>query len=294
MGNDSTNGRTEGAETPVKHALSFDIEDWFHMVGIPAVSDPDSWDGLETLVERYTDQILATLDDSGVKATFFMLGWVVEKYPTLTPRIAQAGHEVACHSYWHLPVSGMTPEEFREDTQRCLGLLEDQTGGPILGYRAPSFSIVPGIEWAFDVLLDLGFTYDASLFPASRGHGGYPCVQQAHDFSPTPAGSSIRELPMSVLRLGPAKLPFSGGGYLRVLPNWLIRRGFKQFESDQTPVVVYLHPRDFAVDCPRVKMPAHRRFKNYTGMATTQGKLEMLLREFRFETCAAAAGVAQR
>lgn len=282
---------TPAKQSDVVHALSFDIEDWFHMVAIDAVADTAKWPELPTLVERHTDQILDTVAAAGTKATFFMLGWVAERYPQITRKIAGAGHEVACHSYWHHRVDQMTPEEFRNDTRRTLDILEQQTGGPILGYRAPSFSITPGAEWAIDVLRELGFQYDASLFPAPRGHGGYPCPQQVHDFTATPSGEPLRELPMSILKVGSLKLAFSGGGYLRLLPEWMIRRGFDRFERDGTPVVVYLHPRDFATDCPRVPMPVHRRFKSYVGLGTTQRKLEMLLANYRFDTCAAVAGI---
>lgn len=275
----------------ITHALSFDIEDWFHMVDIPAVANPAKWDDLPTLVERYTRQIVETVGAANVRATFFILGWVAEKYPQLVPMIAAAGHEIACHSYWHGRVDQMTPDEFRAETARTIDLLEQQSGQKVRGYRAPSFSITPGAEWALDVLREVGIEYDASLFPAPRGHGGYPCRQEVHDFDATPSGLPLRELPMSVLRWGPWKLPFSGGGYLRLLPPWLIRRGFARFARAGVPVVVYLHPRDFARDCPRVPMPLVRRFKSYVGIGTTQRKLEMMLRCYRFDTCAAVAGL---
>lgn len=276
---------------PLTHALSFDIEDWFHLVEIEAVSDPDKWDSFPSLVVPYTEWIVETLSQHNTRATFFMLGWVANKYPELATRIAAAGHEVACHSWWHGRVDQQSPPEFRDETARTKDLLEAQTGKQVIGYRAPTFSITPGAEWAFDVLLDLGFQYDASLFPARRAHGGYACPQQAHDFTNTPSGRSIRELPMSILKLGPAKLPFSGGGYLRLLPKWLIRHGFNSFARQGIPVVTYLHPRDFAPDGPRVPMSAWRKFKCYTGLDSTKGKLQMMLREFRFDTCAAVAGV---
>jgi peptidoglycan-N-acetylglucosamine deacetylase len=283
---------TTNPQEPVTHALSFDIEDWFHMVEIPAVADAAQWDSFPTLVERYTRWILDTVAAANVKGTFFMLGWVAEKHPQLAPLIAAGGHEIACHSYWHRRVDQMSPDEFRADTKRTKDLLEEQTGKAVVGYRAPTFSITPGAEWAFDVLLDLGFKYDASLFPAPRTHGGYPCPQAAHDFTNLPSGRSIRELPMSVLDCGPARLAFSGGGYLRLLPAWFIRRAFAKFERRNLPVVTYLHPRDFAVDCPRVTMSPVRRFKCYVGVATAARKLEMLLSNFRFDTCASVAGVA--
>ncbi len=162
----------------VVHALSFDIEDWFHMVAIDAVADTTKWPELPTLVERYTDQILDTVGRHQVRATFFVLGWVAERYPALVRRIAEAGHELGCHSYWHGRVDQMTPSDFRQDTQQAMKVIEQHGGHKVRGYRAPSFSITPGAEWAFDVLRELGFEYDASLFPASAVTVGTPALRR--------------------------------------------------------------------------------------------------------------------
>ena len=246
------------------HALSFDIEDWFHIVEIKAVEDPSLWPKLHsesTLVERYTDHILSICDAHDAKATFFMLGWVAERHPALVRRIADAGHELATHSFWHRKVYELTPETFSEDIADSIGAIRAAPGLseiPIKGFRAPSFSITPGTEWAFDVLLDHGIEYDASLFPAPRGHGGYACPQGFHTLT-APSGRTIPELPMSVASYGPKKICYSGGGYMRLLPKPLIHRGLKQEAAAGRPTVVYLHPRDFAPDCPRVPMPPHRR-----------------------------------
>lgn len=277
---------------PCVDALSFDIEDWFHIVEVEAVSDPEKWDALPSLVERYTDLILETLSEKEVRATFFILGWIAERHPALVRRIADAGHELGTHSHWHRKVYELTPATFREDIRRSIGCIEDAGGQTVRGFRAPSFSITPGAEWAIDALLDEGLVYDASLFPAARGHGGYPCQTGPHQFRATPSGRSMPELPMSVMRVMGRPLPFSGGGYLRLLPGWLIRRGFRQLHARGEPAVVYLHPRDFAVDCPRAPMPLSRRFKCYVGLSTTLPKLRMLLDAFRFDTCAAALGLA--
>lgn len=270
---------------PPVHSLSFDIEDWFHMVEIEAVADPAKWDTWPSIVVKRTRWIIDLVGEYGHRATFFMLGWVAERYPEIAKAAHAAGHEVGTHSYWHRKVYDLSPEEFRADMKRSIDVLSDQIGGPVRGFRAPSFSITPGTEWAFDVMLDLGLTYDASLFPAPRGHGGYPCVQEAHDVT-TPSGRVMPELPMSIQRYGPAPIPFSGGGYMRFLPRFMIERGFRQFERKNVPVVIYLHPRDFEVDCPRVPMPLKRRFKCYTGMKTTEGKLRHLLSTRKFATCA--------
>jgi len=276
---------------PVVNALSFDIEDWFHMVEIEAVADASKWDSWESLVERYTDWIIETVTDAGVRATFFVLGWVAERYPQLIRSMVEHGHEVASHSYWHRKVYDLDAERFDEDLRRSIDVIEDAGGQRVRGFRAPSFSITPGTEWAMDVLLDAGLDYDASLFPAARAHGGYPCDPGPHVSSIAPSGRPMPELPMTMMRLGPVTLPFSGGGYMRLLPGWLLRRGFHQLNAKGRPAVVYLHPRDFAPDCPRVPMSLKRRFKCYVGAGSTKGKLKMLLDRFTFDTCAAVLGL---
>lgn len=273
----------------MKHALSFDIEDWFHIVDIPELEDISTWDTRPTIVEEKTNLILSTLDEFETKATFFVLGWVANKYPSIAKNIVSAGHELGTHSYWHRRVYELNPEEFQKDLKHSVDVLQDQTGVKVKGFRAPSFSITPGAEWAFDVIKEVGLEYDASLFPAKRGHGGYPCQQEAHLIETN--HGKLPELPMSIVKIGPAKIPFSGGGYMRALPGWAIKRGFKKFEKEGIPVVIYLHPRDFAPNQPVVKMPFHRRFKSYTGLSSTENKLRSLLKEFEFTTCEAILGL---
>lgn len=275
------------------HALSFDIEDWFHIVEVKAVEDPKLWPELSaesSLVERYTDLILKICADHKAHATFFMLGWIADRHPELVRRISEAGHEIGTHSFWHRKVYELSPEVFAEDIMRSIDAIRAAAPGvQVRGFRAPSFSITEGTEWAFDVLMDHGITYDASLFPASRGHGGYACEPGYHVVT-TPKGRSLPELPMSIARYGVGplskRLCYSGGGYLRALPLSMIESGVAQEAAAGRPTVVYLHPRDFAVDCPRVNMPAHRAFKCYVGMATTEPKLRALLSRHRWDTCA--------
>lgn len=286
------------------HALSFDIEDWFHIVEVKAVEDPARWPLLSersSLVERYTDLILRICDDHRAKATFFMLGWIADRHPALVRRIHDAGHEIGSHSFWHRKVYELTPEVFARDISDSLEAIRAAVPGrvEVRGFRAPSFSITQGSEWAFDVLIDQGITYDASLFPASRGHGGYACPPGLHTIT-TPAGRLLPELPMSVARVGvgPArkKMCYCGGGYMRLLPGSLIRQGIEQEASAGRPTVVYLHPRDFAPDCPKVRMPPHRYFKCYVGTRTTERKLRDLLSRYTWGTCeqVVATGLAER
>ena len=269
----------------ILNALSFDIEDWFHLVAIKSVADPDLWPSLDSLVEKRTDELLQICADVDVRATFFILGWIAERYPSLVKRIADAGHDLGTHSYWHRTVFSLTPDEFREDMRRSIDVIANAGGCAVVGFRAPSFSITPGTEWAMDVLLDCGITYDASLFPAARGHGGYPCPRGAHMFTAAPSGRQMPELPMSVMKVGPKHVAFSGGGYLRVLPEWLIHRGFEQCHRLGMSAVVYIHPRDIAPDCPVVPMSPIRRFKSYVGLSTAANKLKRLLTQYRFGTC---------
>jgi polysaccharide deacetylase family protein (PEP-CTERM system associated) len=280
-----------GQSPRVTNALSFDIEDWFHMVGIAAVDDTRSWPGFPSIVVEQTCWILDTLDEFSVKATFFMLGWIAQRYPQLSRQIADRGHELGAHSYWHRRVDTLSPTEFADDVRETIETVQEQSGKKVIGFRAPSFSIRPGAEWAFDVLTDLGIRYDSCLFPARRGHGGYMCPRHPHDFTQAPSGRPIRELPISVMKLGPLRLAFSGGGYIRLLPFRVIDRGFRSFNRAGLPVVVYLHPRDFAPDQPRVPMPPHRRFKSYVGLASTRDKLRRMLARYRFDTCAGVLGL---
>jgi hypothetical protein len=181
----------------------------------------------------------------------------------------------------------MQRDDFARDLRDSIAVIEQNSGVKVAGFRAPSFSIVPGTEWALDVLLETGIQYDASLFPARRGQGGYPCARGPH-LAGTGSGAKIPELPASIFSFGPFKLCFSGGGYFRLLPLSLIEYGFHKEEASGRPTVVYLHPRDLAPDCPVVAMSAYRRFKSYVRLDSTEPKLRALLRKYRFDTCRAA------
>ena len=281
------------ASRRVTHALSFDIEEWFHLVGVEAMADRARWEVLERTVEPLTDRILELLDEHGTPGTFFVLGWVAERYPTMIRRIAQAGHEIASHSYWHREVYDHTPVSFREDLKRSIGVLEEAGGQRVLGYRAPSFSLTPGCEWAWDAMLDEGLRYDASVFPVRRAHGGYALTSADPTCMTTPSGRAIDELPMSVMRVPVIgkRVAFSGGGYFRVLPWWLVKRGFAQHEAAGRSAVLYLHPWDFAAGGPSLPMRWSQRFKCYHHRDQTERRLRALLRTYRFGTCAEVMGI---
>ena len=272
------------ATEPLRHGLSFDIEDWFHVIGVSELEDSGSWATRSTLVERRTDEILSICADHEVCGTFFVVGWIADRHPGLVRRIVEAGHEVASHSYWHRLVPDLDRTTFRDDLRRSIAAIEDCAGVSVRGYRAPCFSVIPGFEWVFDELLDAGIRYDASLFPKARENGGYPCPDEPHLVT-TPAGRVIQSLPMSLTRFGPIRTGFSGGSYFRLLPGSILVRAFEVREASGIPGVIYLHPRDLAPDCPRVPMSLKRRFYLHAGLAGTAAKLKRLLERFRFTTC---------
>lgn len=267
------------------HALSFDIEDWFHISGVPHVERRGDWREYSTIVEDKTHLILDILEENDVKATFFVLGWIAEEYPDLIRKIVGKEHEIGTHGYWHYRVNTISREMFKVYLERSVTVLEELTGQKVKGYRAPSFSITPGTEWAFDIMEEVGLQYDASLFPAQRGHGGYAIDQRPQLLPSSISETNFIQLPMSVMDFGKVKVPFSGGGYLRFWHEKVLRYGFDKLEKEGIPGVVYLHPRDFAPDCPRVKMSPLRKFKCYVNLHTTQRKLEMLLENYEFGTC---------
>jgi peptidoglycan-N-acetylglucosamine deacetylase len=267
------------------HALSFDIEDWFHVTGVPELEDETTWPHRSTLVERRTDELLEICADHGVRGTFFIVGWIAERHPALVRRIADAGHELGSHSHRHRLIFQMSPPDFREDLRHSIAAIEHVAGCRVAGFRAPCFSIVPGCEWAFDELIDAGVEFDASLFPVPRENGGYRCPDEPHVCRLAPSGRAIPELPMSLGWLGPIRTGFSGGSYFRLMPGPLLRRQFNQCERADRPAVIYLHPRDLAPDCPVVPMSPKRRLYLHAGQATAAAKLRMLLSRYRFAPC---------
>jgi polysaccharide deacetylase family protein (PEP-CTERM system associated) len=274
---------------PSRHLFSVDVEDYFQVVAFEPVVSRDAWDRYPSRVERNTDRLLALLDRHGAFGTFFVLGWVAARFKGLVRRIAEAGHEVASHGFWHRRVTTLTPAEFRQDIRESKAVLEDASGLPCLGFRAPSFSIVPGTEWAFDVLLEEGYRYDSSLFPIHRPDYGYPAApREAHTIR-RPAGDLL-ELPLATLQFGPARWPAAGGGYLRHFPPGLIHRAFRQFGRRGIPAMFYIHPWEIDPGQPRIPCGVLTRWRHYAGLGLTEPRLEHLLSEFAFTSVAREFG----
>jgi polysaccharide deacetylase family protein (PEP-CTERM system associated) len=277
------------SSSAVANAFTVDVEEWFHIVEAAGAPARGEWDRAESRVERGTDRLLGILERAGVKATFFVLGWIAERHPDLLRRVAAAGHELASHGLAHDLIYEMTPERFREETKRAKALVEDVAGAAVVGYRAASFSITPAVPWAFDVLAELGFSYDSSIFPAPRAHGGFELDRRRPFRITGPAGGTLLEFPIVPLDLGPLRIPFAGGGYLRLLPLALVRAATRRLNARGIPVTYYVHPREVDPDQPRIPLPAVRRFQYYVNLAGTPDKLARLLDRAsgrRFETLA--------
>jgi polysaccharide deacetylase family protein (PEP-CTERM system associated) len=275
------------------HFFTIDVEEHFHVSAFEGLVDRADWDRLESRVERNVEVLLDLLSRHDTLGTFFTVGWVARKYPALVRRIADRGHEVASHSLWHRRVSRLTPAEFRSDIRDCKAALEDASGQPVRGFRAPSFSIRPGGEWAFDVLLEEGHVYDSSLFPIHRPDYGYPSAPSAPHLIRRPAGNLL-ELPLATMSIGRARLPAAGGGYLRQFPLALVRRAFQQHEARGLPGMFYVHPWEIDPGQPRIAAPWLTRVRHYRGLERTLPRLERLLAEFRFTSVATAFGLDAR
>jgi polysaccharide deacetylase family protein (PEP-CTERM system associated) len=257
--------------------VSVDVEDYFHVEAFAGLIPRATWGDYECRVERNTDRILDLLDDCRVTATFFILGWVAERYPLLVRKIAERGHEPACHSYWHRLIYELTPDEFREDTSLAKNLIEQAAGVEICGYRAPSFSITGRSAWALDVLAELGFQYDSSVFPVKHDVYGVPGAPRGPFRVETPFGPII-EFPIATFRcrVGPS-LPVGGGGYLRMLPCWYTRTGVERAWREGLPVVSYVHPWELDPDQPHLHGPLKSRLRHYTNLTGAETRLRRLL-----------------
>jgi polysaccharide deacetylase family protein (PEP-CTERM system associated) len=266
----------------IVNVMTVDVEDYFQVSAFEGRVSRYEWDGLESRVCQNTERLLAIFEDAGVTATFFVLGWVAERFPSLVRRIVTAGHEIASHGYAHRLVYEMTPAEFREDLHRARVALEGACGALVLGYRAPSYSITRRSLWAFDVLLEEGYVYDASVFPIHHDRYGIPDAPR-HPYVITRERGALWELPGSTIRWAGQNLPIGGGGYFRILPYGWTRRGITRVNAREAkPVMFYLHPWEIDPAQPRLRASAVSRFRHYRNLARTEPRLRRLLADFRF------------
>ncbi|MCA1992513.1 MAG: polysaccharide deacetylase family protein [Coleofasciculus sp. S288] len=271
--------------TSVENVLSIDVEDWFHILDVSSAPSLQAWIELESRVVSNTLFVLDLLSKYKTKGTFFVLGWVAKHFPDLVREIERRGHEIGTHGYGHELVYTLTPEQFRRDVGCSLEHLSRCTSRQILGYRAPGFSITPASSWALDVLVELGLRYDSSIFPMKRNHGGFLEFSQEAGWITTPKGNRILEVPVTPINLiGNKKIYMFGGGYFRLAPLSMITAGIKQLNIQNKYAMVYLHPREFDANHPKLKMNLPRYFCSYVNLNQTTTKFIKILEQFNFNS----------
>ena len=308
------------------NALTVDVEDYFQVHAFSNVIKYEDWGNYECRVEHNTERILEILDTSirnsqfairnSAKATFFVLGWIAERYPGLIRRIRDQGHEIACHGYGHKLIYTQSKEEFREDIRRAKAVLEDVTGQDVIGYRAPMYSITKKSQWALEILIEEGFKYDSSIFPIRHDFYGisdaprFPFIVSLngnqnveflvlnYELNTTQNSKFINqnskfitynsklliEFPISTVCFGRMNLPIAGGGYFRLFPYSVIKKGFTRInEVERQPFIFYIHPWEVDPDQPRINgLSFKSRFRHYINLKKTEERLKKLLRDFNF------------
>ncbi len=264
------------------HALTIDVEDYFQVSGFERQVDRDDWDDYPSRVVPNTMRLLEILEAHRVKATFYILGWVADRFPRLVRDIHAAGHEIGSHSYWHRLIYRISPAEFRRDLRESQHVLADQTGGPVTTFRAPSFSITRDSTWALEILAEEGFLSDSSVVPARHDRYGIPGAPR-EIFQIDTAKGVIWEFPPAVVGVAGLQIPVAGGGYFRLYPlSWTLR-WLRQIEASGQPFVFYLHPWEIDPDQPRLQAGSRlSRWRHRVNLRHTEDKLNMLLRTFRF------------
>jgi polysaccharide deacetylase family protein (PEP-CTERM system associated) len=267
----------------ITNIFTVDVEDYFHANNLAGAIGSCGWSGCESRVQMNAHKLLSILEETKVKATFFVLGWIAKEFPDIVRQIHSQGHEIANHSFLHKRVCTMTQDEFREDLKESKAVLEDIIKEQVAGYRAPTYSITSGSLWALDILREEGFEYDASFFPFRYDRRGltqdkrFP--HKIYDHS-----GYIWELPVSTLKFMSYALPFSSGGYFRLCPYPLIKAGIESINKKGYPAIVCIHPWEIDPQQPRLKVSPVKAFRHYYGLGRTERKLRRLLGDFNFGT----------
>lgn len=267
----------------VKNILTVDVEDWFHICGVSDLIPRKSWPGLESRIVENTRRLLEIIEKTKIRATFFVLGFIAKEHPELIKEIFKSGHEIATHGYAHRRVYTMNPDTFRKDLKKSVEIISEITGCRVKGFRAPEWSIREDSLWALDILLQEGFTYDSSMAPLPIiGNPKYPKTPWKHKLS----GGDIWELPPLVGSATLVNLPLGGGWGLRTLPYRFICSTIKRNNRRGMPAMIYLHPREFDHNCPRIKLPPLKHLVLYAGMESTEKRFIKLLKDFEFTSVA--------
>lgn len=274
----------QGTRSTIKNALTIDVEDYFHVAALAESIPTSKWDSLECRVEKNTDKLLALFASKNVNATFFTLGWVAERYPNIVKKIAAAGHEVASHGYSHQLIYNQSPDVFKEETHKSKVILEDIIQQDVIGYRAASYSITEKSKWALDILCELGFKYDSSIFPVKHDLYGIPGSPRWPYRLETEKDNRIVEFPISTFNIANYKLPIAGGGYFRLFPYWFTKLGLGSINRENEPFVFYLHPWEVDPEQPKVQASWFSMFRHYNNLDKCYSRLEQLLNDFTFTT----------
>ena len=263
----------------ITNAFSVDFEDWFQCLEVIPMA---RWESYEYRIEKNAARLLDLLDEGKVKATFFILGFIADKFPHLIRDIADRGHVLGTHGYSHVQVYKQKPEEFAEELKRAVGLVSDITGKRVYGFRAPIFSIIEKSLWALDTLLEQGIIYDSSIYPVWNYRYGIVSDERFAYERATPANRSIVEIPIATAQYMKINIPVGGGAYLRILPYHITRAGLKKINREGKPFVFYIHPWEIDPGHPRIELPFRISATHYFNLKSTEPKLKMLMRDFKF------------
>lgn len=274
-------GAMSASQVAVVHHFTVDVEEYFQVAAFESVIPRYSWGRFESRVRVGVTRLLELLARHSAAATFFVLGWLADRHPNVVREITAAGHEIASHGWDHRRVSQQTVAQFRSSVRDTKRLLEDITGAPVVGFRAPNFSIVPGCEWALDILIEEGYRYDSSLFPIRRRGYGYPNGQRDPHVLTRMVGT-LAEVPPAVLSRWGLVVPAGGGAYFRILPYRVVQVALRDCERRSCPGTFYIHPWELDSGQPRVTVPLATRLRHYTGLGRVTARLDRLLRQFRF------------
>lgn len=265
------------------NALTVDLEDYFQVSGFEKHIQRRDWSSLPSRIARNTQRVLDLLEKRGARATFFILGWIADHHPQVVRKITDSGHEIACHSYWHRLVYAMTPEEFRQDTRQAKTAIEEATGREVVGYRAPSYSITRESQWALDILLELGFRFDSSIFPVTHDRYGWRGQERFARSIRKGEGTTLWEFPPSTYRVLNNSVPVAGGGYLRLLPYHYTKWALEYINHEEGRAgCVYFHPWEIDPEQPRLRVHRSTWWRHSWGIRSTEKKLAKLLEDFEF------------
>jgi polysaccharide deacetylase family protein (PEP-CTERM system associated) len=272
-----------GSSARTTHFFTVDVEEYFHVNAFESVVTRNDWGRWPQRLDWSIPRLLERLAHHNARGTFFTLGWVARENPGIVRQIVDAGHELASHGFWHRRVVTNTADEFREDIRSARRMLEDVAGAPVVGYRAPSFSIIPGFEWAFDVLIEEGYTFDSSVFPIRRSGYGNPNAPRT-PYVIRRASGNLVEFPLTTTTVLGYRLPAAGGGYLRQFPFAVIHRAFREADESGTGGTFYIHPWEIDPEQPHVPVSWLTRVRHYRGLDQTLSRIDRLLNAFQFSS----------